>query len=67
MVVPAKVTALAAEVREHKDRERHHRQQKRLKAAELEALCIRLGISYRRVNRHGTAETHSHNQGREGG
>ena len=60
-VLPREVIALADEIRDHKRKEKEHRQQKRLKAAELEALCHHLGIEYRRV-KHGTAHGHSQGQ-----
>lgn len=61
--LPLEVQALAQEVRMHKAEERRHRQQKRLKAAELEALCEKLGINYRKVDHHGTAGRHSRRDG----
>lgn len=64
--LPAEVELLLREAQEHKGAERRHRRQKRLKTAELETLCEKLGIDFRRIHHHGTAKRHSQEaQGRD--
>lgn len=63
-MLPLQAELLLKEVQVHKREQRRHRQAAREKMAEIEAICLALGIEFKRSTRHGEAQGQGHNNKR---